>query len=252
MSTIQERLIAKGAKEPLAGLAQQAEYTLGLCETFKKDLVEHGIPEAKLASLRETLTEIQTAAGKQTESWSTAQSKTRAEAVAIDNAKAFIHKLWNAAPLALRESGATDLTLNDFAGQGRAERSSPKLVAYLDRVQPHVAKLEAQLKPYFKGESPVAILGNVRSALASADQSQELARAQAPDATAKLNEAKGRLLQHIEDVNRVAAIAFYGRADLYGRFNKDILLRARRSRSGKADPVPEPPPAPSPNPAKPG
>ena len=58
-------------------------------------------------------------------------------------------------------------------------------------------------------------------------------------------------MQHVEDLNRVAAIAFHGRADIYGRFNKDILLRARRSRSGKAEPVPEPPPAPSPNPAPP-
>ena len=54
---------------------------------------------------------------------------------------------------------------------------------------------------------------------------------------------------HGNDQNRVAAIAFPGRADIYGRFNKDLLLRARRCRSGKADPVPEPPPAPSPNPA---
>ena len=133
---------------------------------------------------------VKNGAGTQKQSWSEAQAKTRTETNAVDNAKAFTFKLWQALPMALRDAGATELTENDFIGQGRAERSTPKLLNYLDRIRPHVSKLEAQLKPFFKGESPVSTLDSVRAALAAADQSQEVARTQAPDATTKLNEAR--------------------------------------------------------------
>jgi len=43
--------------------------------------------------------------------------------------------------------------------------------------------------------------------------------------------AKGRVLEMIEDLNRAGRIAFEGQAETVGKFNKDVLLRARRQRS---------------------
>ncbi len=243
MSTDQETYISKGKREPTAGLVQQAQYTLGLWDAFKQDLQLHGFAEVRATAMRDLLSQLRSAAGTQTESWTGAQAKTRAEAIAISNAKAFTFTLWNALPMALREASNSGLSEADFAAQGRVRRSTPRILNHLDKIRPHVAKLEPQLKPYFKGESPVSLLDNLRAALASADQSQELARAQAPDSTALLNETKGRLLETIEDLNRVGAIAFFGRADVSARFNKDLLLRARRSKTGTAEPTPEPAPA---------
>ncbi|MBU1509712.1 hypothetical protein KKD52_05075, partial [Myxococcota bacterium] len=53
-------------------------------------------------------------------------------------------------------------------------------------------------------------------------------------------ELKGRLLDLIDELNGVARIAFDGQAEKRARFNKDMLLRARRGgtadgRGGTAD-----------------
>jgi hypothetical protein len=106
MATEQEKLIAKGMQEPTAGIAQQGEYSVGLFDLFKKDLGEHGFPETKGAAMREQLSVMKEGQGTQKQSWSEAHAKTRAEVIAIDNAKAFAAKLWSALPMALRDGTA--------------------------------------------------------------------------------------------------------------------------------------------------
>jgi hypothetical protein len=44
-------------------------------------------------------------------------------------------------------------------------------------------------------------------------------------------EVKGRVFQQIEDLNRAARSAFYKQLEIGGKFNKDILLRARKTRA---------------------
>jgi hypothetical protein len=51
-----------------------------------------------------------------------------------------------------------------------------------------------------------------------------------PQEKLELFAAKGRVLEMIEDLNRAGRIAFEGQAETVGKFNKDLLLRARRSR----------------------
>ena len=48
--------------------------------------------------------------------------------------------------------------------------------------------------------------------------------------TLALYENKGRLLNRIEEMNRVARIAFYDQNEIAGQFNKDVLRRGRKSR----------------------
>ncbi len=128
---------------------------------------------------------------------------------------------------------------------GGAKDSTRLLIDYLDRVQPHLVTYEDKLKPFFKGESPLPRLAEVKAALEQADARQEMLRASLPSETLKHYEAKGRLLEIIERINHVAQLAFDGQADRIGLFNKDILLRAhRRSRkessdSGEKQPTPK-------------
>ena len=58
--------------------------------------------------------------------------------------------------------------------------------------------------------------------------------------TSALAQTKGRVLQAIEDINRLAKNAFDGQAALVSQFNKDILLRARQEK--KTDETTEEPP----------
>lgn len=60
-----------------------------------------------------------------------------------------------------------------------------------------------------------------------------------PQETQQVYESKGRLLRDIEELNRVAKIAFWNRKEIAGLFNKDVINRARKSRSpSAAEPTP--------------
>ncbi|HEY3450742.1 MAG TPA: hypothetical protein VGK67_30575 [Myxococcales bacterium] len=232
MSSKNERLVLKGRWEPAAGLAQQAEYSLALWAEFKKDMVSYGFPEEKADQMREVLRQV-TKNAAEGERW----EKRRDVALAINGSKAFIFRLRRVAPMVLRDRGLSEPTTADFF-PGQVERSAPRIIEYLQRIRPYVKRLEASLRPYFRGESPVLLLDAVLTSLESVRGQQELAGSQLEDSSASHDEAKGELLHLVEDLNRVGAIAFHGRADVIGRFNKDLLLRARRSKTGKAEPEP--------------
>jgi hypothetical protein len=53
-----------------------------------------------------------------------------------------------------------------------------------------------------------------------------------PQETLALYENKGRLLNRIEEMNRVARIAFYDQNEIAGQFNKDVLRRRRSAQGG--------------------
>jgi hypothetical protein len=55
-----------------------------------------------------------------------------------------------------------------------------------------------------------------------------------PVATQQVYEAKGRVLEQIEDLNRAGRTAFDGNAAMMAKFNKDVLNRARKARKGGA------------------
>lgn len=239
----QEQFVAKGKREPTPGLVAQVDYQLALGEEFIATLEKFGYPKARLAELREGRAQLSAASGAQKETWDTARTKTFEESVAISAAKELIGRLVLAVPLALRDSPIPDVRSSDFYGAAEVDRSATAVLAFLDRIRPGIKKIDAALKPYFNGESPSAMLEATYTKVAEANQKQEAAHTGAPESTRVMNEAKGRMLQNIEDMNRVARLAFYGRAEVIGRFNKDILLRARRSKTGKADPTPTPTPA---------
>lgn len=122
-------------------------------------------------------------------------------------------------------------------------RSTPKISKYLAAIRPGVETLDLALQSHFKGQKATVELDAVKDALGHADTAQELACKNAPLNTLALYEVMGKVLEQIEDLNRAGKSAFDGDAATRGKFNKDILLRARKARDQKKPVEPPPPPA---------
>src|SRR5690606_31587801 len=125
-----------------------------------------------------------------------------------------------------------------FATMGTLGRSPALIAAYLTRITPAVERLDAELAPFFGGARPAEILADVRTRLVEANTEQELQLASLPVETLRVYEAKGRLLEDIEDLNRAGRSAFDGNAEMAAPFNKDLILRERKKRRTKSEVVP--------------
>jgi hypothetical protein len=244
--TLDKRLIAKGRTEPRHGLAQQGKVHVGLAKQYATELADAGWSPADTVTLTTNVASIEDATGAQAAAYDHAGHTSTAESHAVDNAKAYIRQLRNALPRAIRETAASELTLDSFRVGETLGRSTPKISKYLATIRPGVETLDPALAKHFKGSKASSALDAVKSALDTADTAQELARNDAPGETLSLYEAMGKVLEQIEDLNRAGKIAFDGDAATRGKFNKDILLRARKERpkakAGEAPPAaPEPP-----------
>lgn len=130
------------------------------------------------------------------------------------------------------------MTLESFHVGATLGRSTPRISRYLNEIRPGVLALDAALAKHFKGQKSSSELDAVKDALDKADTAQELARKNAPGETLSLYEVMGQVLEQIEDLNRAGKIAFDGDAATRGKFNKDVLLRARKARAKKDEAAP--------------
>ena len=145
-------------------------------------------------------------------------------------AKELIGRLRNVVRQVARAHPEAGVTHAAFEGQGTLHRSTPRILAYLQAVHPAVAKLDEALRPYFKGQSALALIEAAQGDLTRTGASQEVDLASLPADTAQVYARKRRLLELIEDLNAVARNAFYGEPALKARFNKALILRAHRAR----------------------
>jgi hypothetical protein len=234
MAAINTYYVAKGRGRKVRALEQQGRYTRNEVNKSLAELKADGLQEnyledmdQSLATLGERYTKQQTTRGK-------ARGETRVEVGSRTRGKSFKRRLWNAVGLLLKPGDPSKLTPSDFAS-GKIGDSTPRLIEYFERVKGHVQALDDRLKPFFKGGSAYAQLLEVEAALKAADDSQMSTSASAPIETQALWEAKGKVLDLIEQANRVARIAFDGDAARLSRFNKDLLLRASRVSSDEED-----------------
>ena len=137
-------------------------------------------------------------------------------------------------PLVLKSTPIEGVTENAFNTGLRLGHSTQKISKYLMTVRPFVQKMEEHLKIYFAGKSPLAELEAVKTALDNADAVQETARAALPEETANIYVLAGEILDAVETVNRIAKIAFDGRAEITAQFNKDLTLRGGKTRKETA------------------
>ena len=220
--SVNMRLAAKGKGEPREGLVQQGKAHILLARHYAEALIESGWSDEDTVALEKDVAML--------ESMSTSQADERSangDEAALGEAKAFLRRLRNALPRALRESTA-GVNAEVFEISSALGRSTPKISEYLARIRPTLEAMDDDLAKYFGGRKATHVVDSVKSALDKAGSAQDLALASLPEATLVLYEVKGRVLQRIEDLNRAGRIAFEGQAETVGKFNKDVLLRARR------------------------
>ncbi len=224
-----ERLINKGRSVGQADLLSQANLSEALARLHEAELVPCGWHPDKTVLLSELQKKLMAAAGEGEAQTEDARHQTRLEAEARQFAKSLLRKMQEGLKILHREGALGDLTLESFSREGRLLQSTPALVAYLIRVEPLVGKLDPALARFFGGREPSALVREALDGLREADRLQEGARVELPAKTVERLELKGRLLDLIDELNGVARIAFDGQAERRAKFNKDLLLRGRRS-----------------------
>ncbi|MFO0759129.1 MAG: hypothetical protein U0359_21735 [Byssovorax sp.] len=226
------RLIEKGKGQPRTALAQEGKVHILLAKQYAAELDEHGWSASDTADFELHVAMIDEGVGSQAGAYEEASQTSAAESDAIDAAKAFLRRLRNALPRALREAAGSGVTEKSFLTGETLERSTPKISTYLSKIRPSVEKLDPVLGKFFGGKKASAELDVVKSELDAADAAQEVARKNAPEQTQALYENMGRVLEGIEDMNRAGRSAFEGNAAVAASFNKDLLLRGRKKRKG--------------------
>jgi hypothetical protein len=235
-----ERMVAKGMHEPREGLAQQGRVQVELAKQHATELARHGWPAKMTSELANQVELISSGHSAQVDARTGSKADTHAEHQAVGEAKSFINLLRNAVPLAVEDAvkAGKHADVSEFHAGQKLGLSTPKILGYFDSIAPAVARLDDYLKPYLPGDKPSKRLAALKSSLAAKDSTQEASLKGLPADTLDVYEAKGRVLDLIERLNRIARIAFDGQAELIGKFNKDLLLRARKERRAKPDAQP--------------
>ncbi len=229
---VDERLAKKGRGENRAGLVQQGGASLERAKQYAVELAEHGWDADDTQKLEAALAAVNSKAAEKADAAGGSHGDTVAEHNAITEAKALVRRLRNVLRGVLRDNPNAGVTEADFHAGDRLARSVPKISAYLNDVKGKVAKLDEPLKKFFKQKLVSQLFADAKAKLDKADAKQEVSLTSLPLETQQVYEAKGRLLELIEKLNGVGKNAFDGDANLVGLFNKDLMLRARKSGGG--------------------
>lgn len=241
--TSDRRLIAKGQSEPFQSLVDQGRYHAKLGELHAAALTENNWTAQQTADLLAEVAALDSDKNRQIDERAGAKANTRNEASAISEAKALINQIRNVARLVVRKNANAGVALDEFNSGGPLGRVSSKISAYLGRLVVPATKLETAFAPFFKQQQLSKLIGDARAKLDAASATQEVDIASLPEDTALVYERKGRLLEHIEDLNAIARNAFADEPETRAKFNKDILNRGRRSKKPSDGPVPAPNPS---------
>jgi len=233
------RLITKGRNEPLRGLAQQARVHVVLARKHAQALAEAGWSPDDTATFEAAVPKLEGDAAARADARGRARKATRDERTAVARAKRFLRKVRNAAPMVLRDTQVTTVAKEAFLS-GEL-RTPARLSEFIGRITPPLLALDADFRKYFGGKSVAAEAAGVKQALDEACSTQEVAVSSLPVDTQALYELKGRVLERIEDLNRVARIAFDEEPVIRAQFNKDVLERARRTGDKAGDEGSTPP-----------
>ncbi len=234
MTTIDQRLARKGKGQPRQAVLQQARVLQQLGVDHPAILADHGWDDGDTTRLGTNITGLEYAVEGRADTGNESDHMTRGEQAALDAVKVFLRRLRLALPRALRENTAAGVTIASFSVDEPLRRSTPRTIAYLIKIRPAVLSLDEVLKKHFAGQKPSVELDVLKTALEKADTDQETAQAAGPVETQALHEAMGRVLEDIEDLIRAGKSAFDGNATMVAKFNKDLILRARRRKKDEA------------------
>jgi hypothetical protein len=227
---IDMRLVRKGKSEPITGLVRQGEAHVALGKQYAEALIESGWASEDTAELEKNVALLKSK--RLPGGGADDDNVVDHEATAVGDAKIFIRRLHNALPRALRETTAAEVSPDVFESGERLGRSVKTISAYLTKIRSSVEKLDGDLMRHFGGKKASEALDKVSDALTTVTE-EDGAQGTDTEETLSYYELKGRVLEGIEDLNRAGRIAFEGQGEVVGKFNKDILLRARRERSSR-------------------
>lgn len=229
-TTIDMKLAAKGQRVPRIGLLDQGRYHIDLEARYSAELYRAGWRPEDTSEIADMVALLDTQHAETIEARADSKADSRHEQSSIDEAKSCKRKL----VLAFTDLYADGLVMpEDFdivRKSGDLRRSAPRISAYLADVRKPVEKYAPLLERYFNGQCALSIVDAIKAELDSAQSKQEVNLATLPQETLKIYEIKGRLLSRIERMNRCGKIAFDGQAHIIGRFNKDLIRRARLKR----------------------
>lgn len=201
--TTDRRLVAKGTNEPFQALVDQGRYHAKLAEQHASELAEHNWTQQQTADLVAELAALDTERNRQIDERTRAKQTTRDEGAAISEAKNLVTKIRNIVRQVVRKNGDAGVSVDDFDG-GPLGRAASKISEYLARVRVPASKLDNAFAPYFKQQILSKLIDEARAKLDAASATQEADIAALPEDTAAVYERKGRLLEHIEDLNAIA------------------------------------------------
>lgn len=199
-------------------------------------LAAAGWSAAQGTQLAAHLDSFRAAIGEHYEHALLARSATEREAEARAVALRFLEHLRNALPLALRTRPVTSakVKLDAFRVGVPLGRSTPRIAAHLTQIAGPVAKLDADLAPYFGGQRASERLRAAPKLLSDRDVEQEVLRKAKPTKRDRLHRAVGEVLQGVEDLHGIARIAFDAQPEIRRVFRKKEIARGRRAKKGEA------------------
>ncbi len=225
-------LVKRGKKEPLEGLKAQGRNHLELLTAHAVELKAEGWENDETTELAKNVELISTNEAARSDAADSARLATNDQESVIDESKALIQGMRNVQDRVLRLAAAAGVVIDkELLSTGKLKRSVPAIVSYLTNAEPAVKRLDPYFAKAMKNVAPSPRMAELRKKLETADTKQEAAIDSTPELTAKIYEAKGRVLRAIEEINGMAKNAFRGNAEVIGKFNKDLLLRARRERA---------------------
>ncbi|MBU1411743.1 hypothetical protein KKC22_09530 [Myxococcota bacterium] len=223
------RLVEKGKQYDVDALQQQGIVTHGNALEHLPELMTRGLPEARVTHLKEQLDRLATARGDRGVTRDGAKALTQEEGLAKSEGKTLSRAVREALRIVLKDGPVDGVSLDQFALHGNQLQTTPEVLAHLSALAPKLAPLDAELARFFEGQKASELVNAAWAWLRDADALQEKTRADLPAETLALLELKGSVLDLIEEINGIARIAFDGRAEIRGKFNKDLLYRRRRA-----------------------
>lgn len=218
--------------------------SLQLARAHTAGLARFGWSDARTQALAAQAEALRAVAGERQAHLATLAGAVRVEAAARREAMRFLRHLRTALPLALKTtragSGDADGSLSSraFLAGGPLGRCTARVVTHLAALAPAVERLDDALAPYFPAERASARRARVLDALVAARATRARLQAEVPAQTDRAHRLAGELLEAIEDLHRVARLAFEGEPLVLAAFSKRWIERGRRRRASSDTPAP--------------
>jgi len=226
-------LARKGMREPRLGIVEQLAVLGALALEFARELAGFDWPAAKTQEMKAVKAMLESSMAEQAEAKGRRGTTGEAQTAALSRGKELKRRLDRAVKRVFRAEKTLPVSPEAFHVGRQVKDSVPVLVGWFVKVLPAVTAIADRLKPKMGGVDPVAAVEAAKKELETADTAQELALTAVPADTLAVYEAKGRAMVLIEDLIDTGHSAFDGDAATAARFNKDIVVRARKARVPK-------------------